>query len=378
MRTTASFVLVLFMLLVLALAPLPKPSVAQFFVPGGDCANGAMDLWQIRHEDDLSHYVRLFREARPFAPPSGSPPPGEPLRYWDTGAPVASGDYNPGVDLQDVNTRLMGTRVFIMYSVAGPSNMFPVFFKVAIDLSGAGGDTTCLWCRALDLFGPSTAYAQGPTNAFMGAGLREDVVLFAQIDGPGRTSLQRVVGTTVRPLAGSVQVSGNQVTIDISLTVAVELGLARPGVRIVFGAVGAPPKSAYDRVPKQGAVQIGLRGQMSVDPGPMTKAKFDLVAAGKDVLYYLDTNGDGLIDAIARDRDGDGRINFLQSEGPVLLTGPGQQPVQFSEVQQSTVDTRKAFLAFAGRFLYYTLVQDLNGDGDVSDEGEFRSWLLRR
>ncbi|MGH2347827.1 MAG: hypothetical protein ACRDFT_00010 [bacterium] len=303
----------------------------------------------------------------------------EPLRYWEDGRPVIRSDYQPGADIEAVAMQMELTEVVLTFFLLATSPVFPIFMKMAIDRSVTVADRSCLWCRALDLFTTPTAHAQGISNAFMGPGMSEDVVLFAQIDGPGRGSMQRIVGTAApRSSAGTVQVAGNRVTLRIPMAVAVEVGVARPGVRLVFGSVGPPPKSVYDRVPKQGSVQVGLRGQMDVDPGPMAKAKFDLAPGGRDVLYYLDTNGNGLIDAIARDSNGDGRISFLRSEGPVLLLGPGNQPVEFSEVQEKTAGNRRAFLAVAGQVAYLTVMQDLNGDGDVSDEGEFRSYLLRR
>jgi hypothetical protein len=376
-RATAIVTITALIFVTLALAPQPPSSIAQPAFIGAGCLGVLMDM----SPAELAAAWLEFGDAAlldlfgvGFAGTTG-----RDQRYWGDGTPVSAGDYVPGVDIGAVSAQLFFTEVVLTFFMLVTSPVFPIFVKMAIDRSATVADRSCLWCRALDLFTMPTAHAQGISNAFMGPGMSEDVVLFAQIDGPSRASMQRIVGTAApRSSSGTVQVAGNRITLRIPMAVAVEVGVARPGVRLVFGSVGPPPKSVYDRVPKQGSVQVGLRGQMDVDPGPIAKAKFDLAAGGRDVMYYLDTNGNGLIDAIARDGNGDGRISFLRSEGPVLLLARGNQPIEFSEVLERTSGNRRAFLAVSGQVAYLTVTQDMNGDGDVSDEGEFRSYLLRR
>lgn len=366
MRIVGKLLVLLLLLASVGLVTIPGPLLAQDSFTGGACLGAWGDVLD---REATREQMKLYGLGSPGTP-------ARTLRYWENGSPIGQGDYLPGADLQGMRMQMQPGGVNFVFMLAGMGPTFPLFVKMALDLSMAGADAPCLWCRVLGPFSPSPVYAQGQTNAFMGPGMREDVVLFAQVDGPGRATLQRVVGTATAGLSGTVQVSGSQVTMTIPFTVAVQLGLARPGVRLVFGAVGPSPKSVYSRIPQQGAIQIGLRGQLEVDPGPMVKEKSEL--AGRDVLYYLDTNGNGLIDAIARDRNGDGRLSFFRSEGPVLLLGTGLRPVEFSSVEAKTSGNQRLFLATSAAAYYLTIVQDSNNDGDVEDEGEFQSYLLPR
>lgn len=103
----------------------------------------------------------------------------------------------------------------------------------------------------------------------------------------------------------------------------------------------------------------------------MARAQFDLNGDRRDDLYYLDTNGNGRIDSLAYDRNNDGRISFVRLEGPHGVVGPDGNAYEFEGVERTVTGRQQRFVARSAQIAYLVLVEDKNGDGDVSDAGEF-------
>lgn len=303
--------------------------------------------------------------------------------FWGSGARV---DKPPAqlrpFDVQGVHVGGEGSGVQIEYhmntSPAETPGATPFFFKSAFDLSRVRSE--CRWCERVLAWLPfrtQTASAQGAVNPFGGPNFREDVVIFGRIDGPGRFALRATVGGRGRQIAGSVGLVGRVLRMTLPMPTLIELGLARPGIRVIFGIVGPPPASIYDRVPERGAIQLGLPGRDGIDAA-MVKTGFDLNGDGKNDLFFLDTNGNDLIDAVAWDLNGDGRVAFADREGPFLFIGTAGEPFEVSAVERRSVGRQQLYLAVHASLWMLIVVEDRNGDGDVADPGEFRVFYVPR
>lgn len=301
--------------------------------------------------------------------------------FWGSGARVDKPPAQLGpFDVQGVRVDGDNSGVQIEYhmrtSPAGTPGATPFFFKSAFDLSRVRSE--CWWCKRVLAWLPfrtQTASAQGAVNPFGGPNFREDVVIFGRIDGPGRFALRAIVGGRERQIAGSVGLSGRVLRMTLPMPTLIELGLARPGIRLIFGIVGPPPESIYDRVPERGAIQAGLPGRDGIDAA-MVKTGFDLNGDGKNDLLYLDTNGNDLIDAVAWDLNGDGRVAFADREGPFLFISTAGVPLELSAVERRSVGRQQLYLAVHASMGMLIVVEDRNGDGDVADPGEFRVFYV--
>jgi len=205
---------------------------------------------------------------------------------------------------------------------------------------------------------------------------REDAAVIARFHGGGTWTLRAAVPEREeRTIPGAIAVEGATVRILLPIATIVELGLAKPGIQMAFRAVGPPPSSVADRVPERGGLQIGIAGRIDGD-AVRVAARVDFDGDGRDDLFYYDADGNGLIDAAGRDRNGDGRIEFLAAEGPGRFLGCEGRPMEFLRVDRLRAGRRQAYRLSNAQATYMTVVEDLNGDGDVADAGEFRGFYI--
>lgn len=211
-----------------------------------------------------------------------------------------------------------------------------------------------------------------------GSEFMDDVLIVARRDGGGGFTLgARLPEGDERAIGGTVEVERAQVRIRLPLTTVAGLGLARPGIRIAFRVVGPPPMAARDRAPESGSIQIGLAGRWEVDQAAV-REQVDVEGDGRADLFYFDSDRNGLIDAAGRDRNADGRIDFLRAEGPGRFVGRDGRPLEFPRVERLRAGRRAAYRLSNAHATYMTVVEDKNEDGDVDDADEFRGFYIPR
>lgn len=205
---------------------------------------------------------------------------------------------------------------------------------------------------------------------------QEDAVVVARFHGAATWTLRAAVPDGgEQAIPGTVDAEGATVRIRLPIATIAGLGLAKPGIQMAFRAVGPPPEAVADRVPERGGLQIGLAGRMSGD-AVRVAARVDVDGDGRDDLFYYDADGNGLIDAAGRDRNGDGRIEFLAAEGPGRFLGREGRAMEFPRVDRLRAGRRQAYRLSNGQATYMTVIEDLNGDGDVADADEFRGFYI--
>lgn len=297
--------------------------------------------------------------------------PGNDQRRYRDGSPAQR---TASANITGVKIRT-GSDVEVEFALEqGPA--FPSEFRIIFDVSsGTRAEAVpCWWCAALVPF-ILPAYAQEAPTVFSGEEMRPDAGVFVRFDSATRITTGGWYRGD-RSLPVRAELSGARVRVIIPTAVAATLGLVRPGIRVAFGLVQRPPDGVFDRVPDRGALQLGVPGIEALDP-KMVVAKFNLTADGKDVLYYLDTNGNSLIDATARDRNGDGRISFAAGEGPFQVISAQGRPIEFTGVEQVTRDRLQGYITRSAQYLHVVTVEDANANGQI-DHDEFTGYLIPR
>lgn len=295
------------------------------------------------------------------------------LWSYEDGNPAPPGGAPAGSDIQQVRIGVDGLRLSIEFFTDQPPSSYPLDFRTAFEFPSGGGGRPCGWCLALRrwIFG-TPVYAQQPT-IFSGPDFRPALLISGLVEGPGRA---RVVASGGRAIpGGNVEVSGNRVRVSFPAAVAASLGLLRPGMRVIAGLVTRPPNGVFDRVPDVGSFQLGIPGFAGLDARNVV-ARFDTDGDGKDDVFYLDTNGNGLIDAAARDRNGDGQITFAAGDGPFVLIGRNNRPMEFSEVRRAVAGKRQVFALRNDQLFMASIVEDKNGSGRIDAEDELIGYLV--
>jgi hypothetical protein len=278
------------------------------------------------------------------------------LRYWDNGQPVADADRSRGLPVSNLAisvSRTGGVAIGFRAAALADPPSFPYQYRIAFDLPDRRG---------------------GSQNAFAGPGFEEDLIIYARADAAGRFSVWAVAGGVERQIEATVEQAADWVVIRVPLRTVAQVGLAAPGIRAILGTVGPAPTRIFHRIPERGAIRLGLPGQLEIDSAGlsrMARARFDLNGDRRDDLYYLDTNGNARIDAIAYDRNNDGRISLVRLEGPHGVVGPDGNAYEFDSVERTVTGRQQRFVARNAQIAYLVLAEDKNGDGDVSDAGEF-------
>ncbi|HEV8338083.1 MAG TPA: hypothetical protein VGR25_00310 [bacterium] len=204
----------------------------------------------------------------------------------------------------------------------------------------------------------------------------EDAAIIARFHGVASWTLRAALGDgEERSIPGTVEADGVTVRIGLPIATIAGLGLARPGIQMAFRAVGPPPRAVVDRAPERGGLQIGLPGRMNGDAVAVIE-QVDFDGDGRGDLFYYDADNNGRIDAAGRDRNGDGRIEFLAAEGPGRFLDREGRPAEFPRVDRLRVGRRQAYRLSNGQATYMTVIEDLNGDGDVADAEEFRGFYI--
>lgn len=259
------------------------------------------------------------------------------LRNWNTGQVVPPADYAKGLDIK-----------YATFSISG--NLMKFDFEFANLPSQLPGATIGV---VLDLPNES-----GVRNAYTGD-IEWDRGIQARWVGPGRWEVLGGPYLREQPIAGAtVQESRNRVALTVPLRAAREMGLAIPGVKLIFGSYGPMPDRVYDTIPERGAFQIGVSGQMN----------WREVVKIAPYAFGNVTGGDA-IQGVTLDRNNNGRIEFQLGEGPWFFPVRGEyvtlgrpQSTEQGRARISRFDSQAAMLGLR--------LEDRNNDGDFNDDGE--------
>lgn len=272
----------------------------------------------------------------------------------ETGAPAEGEAARLGADIRSVVLAFGPLQVQVEFLLAGPPVSAATSFVIGFRLPAYDGPEIPM----------------GRWHA------PEDATIVARFHGMGNWTLRAaVLDGEERAIPGAIAADRATVRIQLPIATIAGLGLARPGIRMTFRVVGPPPEAVADRVPERGGLQIGLPGRMSGD-AVLVKEQVDVDGDGRSDLFYFDGDGNGLIDAAGRDRNGDGRIEFLAAEGPGRFLGPEGRSMEFLRVDRLRAGRRQAYRLSNGQATYMTVIEDLNGDGDVADAEEFRGFYI--
>lgn len=280
------------------------------------------------------------------------------------------------LDPEKMTVTFRGGQTIVEWTTKGAIGGTPAEVRTAFDTtSGRRSNIRCAWCWALwqRLTGATPVHAQ---TIFSGPTFVPNVLVSVLLTG-GRASAVVRTGSTQIALPGNpVEVSGNRVRLTLSIDTAVAWGIVQPGVRVISGLIARPDAqdAVFDRIPTRDSFQLGVPNYGAIDPKGVVE-KFDLNTDGKFDLYYLDTNGNGVIDAVAVDRNADGQITFRAGEGPFLVISGQGRPHEFATVQHEIKGRQHLFLLTNSQVAYLTVVEDKDGNGKIGP-GEFSSLYL--